>query len=346
MAVADVWTSPDHFPIRVNPWNDAAVLVPLTPRLYRRLAFLDDRFVPMAASWDTSLRALADAAPADVPRDRRPAHAIFHVAFCGSTLISRCLDRLGTLVLKEPFPFHELGFMKRHDPLMHDRPRDWQTAFDLVMRLLARTYPDTQASVIKPTDASTHLIEDVLAHAPDAGALFLYVDLETFLLSILGDPIRRGFARERLEDLSVLFPDHALFCAATRRTLTDAESAACLWLLHRQIYADFAERNPDARCRSLDFAAFLDDPAPALGGVARLFGIRTSARDLDEAVTAESGTHAKAPDMRFTRADRKAALQAVSDRYRDEVVEGLAWADRARSTCCLASTLPRPLEIP
>ena len=140
MGLADVWTSPDHFPIRIEPWGNKVVFVPLTRSLYRTLAFLDDRYVPMHVSWETSLSSLADAGPAHTAHDRRPVHAIFHVAFCGSTLVSRCLDRLsGALVLKEPFPVHDIGFVKRHDPLMRHRPEDWKAAFDVLMRLLART---------------------------------------------------------------------------------------------------------------------------------------------------------------------------------------------------------------
>lgn len=346
MGLADVWTSPNHFPIRIEPWGDRVVFVPLTRSLYRTLTFLDDRYVPMDVSWEASLRSLAHAGLADTAHDRRPVHAIFHVAFCGSTFVSRCLDRLsGAFVLKEPFPVHDIGFVKRHDPLMHHRPEDWTHAFDVLMRLLARTYADDQVAIMKPTDASTHLIGDVLAHAASSSALFLYVDLKVFLQSVLGDRVRRGFVRERLDDLSVLVANHPLFQASNRRGLTDAESAACLWLLHAQLFVDFVAGHPDARCRSLDFATYLGDPARTLEALTDLFEIPAGMDEIERAVRAERDTHAKAPEVRFTRADRDAALRAVSDAHEDELNAGLQWADRARAAVSFPDALPRPLEI-
>ena len=314
MTIADVWTTPDHFPLRIDLAANTVTFVPLSQTMYRDLSFLDDRYISLAGKWEARLDEVEARFPLSSPNERRPVHCVFHIAFCGSTFISRCLDRLsGALVLKEPFPLHDLGHLKRHDPSMRLDPRAWQTAFTLLMALLGRTYSASQVAIVKPTDACTHLIEDTLAYAPCSAALFLHVGLAEFLPAVLGDTVRRGFVRDRLDDLAVLYPGTPPFDDESRRALTDGERAACLWLLHMRLYGDFVQQHRDARCRSLDFAHFLARPSETLEEVARLFGVAYEPGEIDAAIDAETGVHSKERQTRFTAADRHAALRTASE---------------------------------
>jgi hypothetical protein len=344
MDTGSLWTSPRYFALRIEPAENRVVFVPLAERLYRSLAFLDDRYVPTSESMEMPLDAMVAHVRA-VPRsERRPVQCIFHVAFCGSTLVSRCLDRLrGAMVLKEPFPFHEVAWRKRHPPADAREAERQRSAFDVMMALLGRTFRPGQVAVVKPTDASTNLLPDVLAHAESSAALFLYVGLEPFLASMLTDELRRGFVRERVDDLLPTHADHPAFRGVEAGRLTDAERAACLWLLHLQLYGDAVREDPGARSRSLDFAAFLADPAGMLAGIARLFGIAASRREVDAAVAAETALHSKSRGTPFTAADRQRALASAAERYRDEIRQGLAWAERRCAEHAFPPAPPLPL---
>ena len=345
VVAADVWANPSQFPLRIDPAADKVVFVQLSADQYRDLAFLDDRYISTANSWETSISELVGSESGESPRGR-PVHAIFHIAFCGSTFVARCLGRLpGALVLKEPFPLHDLAYLKRHPSMTAARCSDWKRTFELLMTLLSRTYATDDVAIVKPTDASTPLIADVLGHSDASAALFLHVELDEFLPAVLRDQTRRGFVRQRLDDLSVLYPDHPLFQSTAHAALTDGERAGCLWLLHRQLYADFVARAPDARVRSLDFAVFLRNPSGALESIARLFGLHAERKQCDSAVAAEAVTHSKDRDTPFRAADRREALRAVAGQHGDEIAGARAWVEQNRTSHGLSETLPFPLEV-
>jgi hypothetical protein len=338
-----LWQTPEYFPVRLLPDEDRLVLVPVSEQLYRATNFLDDRYLPLDGSRELSLTTAA-LAFAERRSPRRPVHCLFHIAFCGSTLVSRCLDGLAsTLVLKEPFPLHELAERRRRIPGAAAHAA-WQGWFDLTMALLGRTFHPGQVLVIKPTDASTNLIGDVLAREPTARVLFLYVSPERFLAAVLGDPVRTGFVTDRLVDLGVLFPNEPLFRREQWGELSSASQGVCLWLLHQRTYAQFAGSNPDAACRSLDFDAFLDDPVSGLAAIAAFFGIDATLRDIETAVASAMLTHAKLPEASFSADDRARKLHAVARAHHAEIRAAIGWADRAFDDFQALRTPPRPLD--
>jgi hypothetical protein len=323
--LASLWHTPEWFPINLAPEENALMLVPVSERLYHDANFLDDREIPtddcVVLPLDEAIR-LAQASP---ERDR-PVHGIFHIAFCGSTLISRCLDRLaGAMVLKEPYPFHDLAFRRRHEVTGPAEMQAWQGQFELLMALMGRTFHPGQAAIIKPTDASTSLIGELLARSRESRVLFLYVGLEEFLVSLLDDDIRMGFVDHRLEDLSVLLPDQAVMAEGRRRDLTGAQRAACLWWLHMRLYGDAARMEPG--CRSLNFETFLHDPPGTLRAIAGHFGIPASDPEIGAAIASTLPFNSKESGSLFHAGDRLSKRRAVSERFRDEIRLGLEWAE-------------------
>jgi hypothetical protein len=320
--------SPEYFPIRLAPEANTLTLVPMSEQLYRGVNFLDDREIPMAGSRDVPLDvAIRELDAKNLPP--RPLHWIFHVAFCGSTLVSRCLERLPTaFVLKEPFAIHDMAARKRHRDDDPATAIGWHDSLRLLIALLGRTYRDEQVAIVKPTDASTHLMADVLALNAGSKALFQYVGVEEFLLAMLGDRVRMGFVRERLQDLAVLFPDEAAFRRDAWQSLPDASQATCLWVLHLRLYAKFAGSTHGGRCRSLDFAGFLRDPRESLAAIARFFGLGCSSRDIEAAIAMSMAVHSKETRTAFSTADRVARLKSAAETHRREIDASLAWARR------------------
>ncbi|HET8701836.1 MAG TPA: hypothetical protein VFL97_09250 [Nitrococcus sp.] len=328
-ALAKLWATPALFPISMRPADNRLVLVPLSPARYRSLSFLDDREVPMARCFEVPLDRLLGASRTILQAERKPLHGIFHIAFCGSTLLARCLGRLaGALVLKEPYSFHEMAVCRRRAPPQANAAESWREAFGLLTALLARTFGPRQTAIVKPTDAATNLLPDVLAQTKSSRALFMYVGLEAFLQSVLRVPERRVFIRDRLEDLHVLLNGHPFFADDRWCALGDAERTACLWWLHWQLYRQSTRGPAAARGRSLDFAAFLADPADRLAAVACLFEIPASCSEIEAAVARELGSYSKDPGKAFTVGDRNAVLSAAAREYRDEIRAGIKWAER------------------
>ena len=322
-----LWQVPDLFPIMLSPDANELVLVPITEQAYRDASFLDDREIPTAESrviaLDEAMRFLDQQAP-----PAKPLHGLFHVAFCGSTLISRCLQELdAAFVLKEPFPLHAMAERRRKVVPGSPGEAAWRRQFRLLVHLLSRTHRPEQAAVAKPTDASSNLVRDLLDHHPGSRAVFLYVGVEEFLLAMLGNRERMGFVRSRLADLGELFPDEPHFRREHWSPLPDAAQVASLWMLHGRIHARYAGPNRPTTCRSLDFARFRRSPVATLAGLAGFYGLAATHRDIERAVAKWIEVDSKRPGLRFSTEAWLHGRRESERAFRRDVRDGLDWAD-------------------
>jgi hypothetical protein len=333
-----LWRTAQWLPIALDLARREVTLVPVTERMYRELNFLDDRFVSTASARTLPLEDLAPPAAGarDAPLSTAP-HVIFHIAFCGSTLIARCLDHLPAFfVLKEPLVLHQLAEPR---PASCDQAA-WYEAFDRMAALLARTFRSGQQAVVKPTDASTVLLPVLLRRCRQARAVFLHCDLEQYLTALLREPDRRGFARARLAMLADFVPEHPLGAGNERARLGDGECIAALWWTQMQLY--LAAARDATACRSLDFDVFLADPTIGLTALARAFGAAPAATDIDRALTLELGAHAK-ERTGFTAADRRLRLEQAAMANAAELKAGRALAARLCEVRAVPAALPGAL---
>jgi hypothetical protein len=276
---------------------------------------------------------------------RKPVHCIYHIAFCGSTLIARCLDQLQeTLVLKEPLSFHEMACQKRLTASSGQESVVWRRSFDLLLTLLGRTFRPGQVVIVKPTDASTNLIGDVLARNEKSRAIFLYVGLEEFLMAMLPDATRIGFVRDRLAELGIHFPGMSLFRKQEWRKLAAPEQAACLWVLHMSLFAGSVAMNPAAGCRALDLSRFLQAPEHTLLSLARYFGIPVTLQQVRYAIATSLGVHSKDKKLAYSASQRASRQREIARSYRSEIRLGQRWAARRLEQQGLPETPPMPLE--
>jgi len=323
---ARLWQVPDLFPIMLSPETDELVLVAITEQAYRDASFLDDREIPTDASrvlpLEEALRLLdRQTSPA------KPVHGIFHVAFCGSTLISRCLQELDTaFVLKEPFPMHAMA--ERRRKVLPGSPGEaaWRRQFRLLVRLLSRTHRPQQTAIVKPTDASTNLICELLEHHPGSRAVFLHVGVEEFMLAMLGDRERMGFVRSRLAELGELFPDEPVFRFERWNSLPDAAQVASLWMLHARAYARYAGPNRSSAYRSLDFERFRRAPIATLAALARFLGLEATPLEIEQAVATCTAVDSKRPGLRHSSADWLRRRRETERAFHGDMRAGLDWA--------------------
>ncbi|SDM83788.1 hypothetical protein [Maricaulis salignorans] len=229
-------------------------------------AFLDDRWDRAGAA--QMAHPVSDFASLVAPK--RAPRFIWHTAFCGSTLLARCLDKPGSnLSLKEPDVLMSLANMKRTQG-----PQALQRELGPVLALLARPFVRREQVTIKPSNTVNNLMGDVVALLPDARHLLLYSDLRAFLLSITkkGEP-GRAFARQLFTIFAM--DGHPIAQTPPRELLklTDLQIAALVW--HMQVASLLAaSRNGGAgQIASLDGDRFLHAPEPALNAVDAFLGL-------------------------------------------------------------------------
>ncbi|MGE5626118.1 MAG: hypothetical protein ACM3ZT_11290 [Bacillota bacterium] len=320
--------SPDYFLHDLDFVNQRGLVVRLDEAVYRRASFLDQRalkadtrgaWFPMEAVYKHT-QGLKPAAPA---------HFIFHVSHCGSTLVSRLLAELaGCEPLREPLALLGLALQRRE----LDRPVSrldgsvWDRLFALVFALLSRTYRPGERTLVKATSACANLLAPLAVQSPSSRALMLYDALESWLPNMLRDEqVRengRFYAQAWLMDFHVLTGRKDLRLAE----LKDAEQFAVNWLTGMLHFERARQQTPE-RTRLCDFEAFLADPARELQSLGQFLGY-----DTGHAAQAAAGplmkSYAKNTDRPFDAGQRRRELEESRRQNAEEFHAGMKFAEK------------------
>ena len=295
-----------------------------------RSPFIDIRFEPLAKAqfWVDTAELFALEARHDVARPR-PAF-IFHHAFVCSTLLARCLNQIDAFFsLKEPWILRRLADHKRANGDLTASPR-WRESFCSYVRLLCRDFRTGRTPVIKATNVANNLLTDVLEFMPDSPVLYVYSDLESFLVSNLKKPddTRQrilGLARGVLGD-SDFVQKHADLPDVAR--LNFLQVCGLYWLVSLYNFRDAMGKHSDARARTLDAGDFLGDPARNLGRVSRHFGHESDPAETQAMIHAQvMGTNAKDQSASYGVEQRQAEMDRIRSRHGQELKDALAWTE-------------------
>ncbi|HXV41124.1 MAG TPA: hypothetical protein VD701_09205 [Steroidobacteraceae bacterium] len=289
--------------------------------------FIDIRFEPLAQAqfWVETRQLFELEGLHDIERPR-PAF-IFHHAFVCSTLLARCLAQSEAFFsLKEPWILRRLADVKRAGV----PGPEWDEAFDKYLRLLCRNFRSGRIPVIKATNVANNLLPDVLRHMPEQPVLFLYSDLESFLVSNLK---KAADTQGKMAGLAQTFLSDGDFARQYPRmadpsNMSLLQACALVWLvsLHNFRQAIGERRSP--RVATLDAQDFLDDPVGTLGRLSRHFGHRADAAGLQRmADTRTIGTHAKEPSRVYGPEQRRSEMEEIRSRHGREIAQALAWAE-------------------
>lgn len=244
-----------------------------------------------------------------------PLHFIFHVGHAGSTLLSRLLDEVSTVVgLREPQALQTLAMTE-----------EWvdDELFAGVLALLARRYSADETVVVKTTSVCNSLAPRLLAAHPSNRAVALTVSLHNHLANLLDKSHAldiTAFAPVRLRRLQKQMPDLEIALDA----LSPAKLAALGWLAEIEALSRLAG---DGKTLFIDFDRFLDDRHRHLNLVLAHLNL-DSGTDLSASPVFER--YAKSPDFAFTAATRQAILEESAQTHAEALTEGKRFADDLR----------------
>ena len=326
-------TSPAMFLRDLDPLRGIATFTPMSEESYRNSAFLDNR-IQRAGARDIAidLDDLLDLVQAR-PQRRRPIHYVFHIGHCGSTLLSRILgDRDRFLALREPPLLMGLSrSMRALDRPGFPIPRQrWESLLSLSLWMLSKTWRPDQTVLIKPTSQAGSLIPVLMDYTGLEKAILLYVDLETHLPMILRPHTRRetrlfaaDYAVREFSELAPGYPD-----SPDRYTV--AQLAVMSWLLHvRELANITVQSSTAARVLPLHFEEFLRQPGDLVVEICRFFDQPVRHGELERLVSPDLLQRAaKNTGQSYGQDHRQHELKTARDEYREEIEEGLAWADR------------------
>ena len=346
-AQPDLLASPEQFPRQFDFAQRITLLVRMTRDTYRDSTFLDERTkVADPRARTVPIPALA----ARIARDARPnppVNYLFHTAFCGSTLLSRCLELPGTsFALKEPAPLHQLACIRRDQASGADSPvRVSDELFDqalaIATSLLARPWSPGEIALIKPSDTCNNLIDPILSSSAESRAVLLYSRIDDFVVAMLKNEARRQYVAGMLPRAKVDL--RGAIDSIETDALTPAQTAAYVWLGQIRTYLQELGAHPE-RSATLDGALIFSRPADVIRGVASQMRLNLSDRTIKKIVegpvfNADSKDPTKAFDhdaYQAKRAQTKASLES-------EIREARDWLAQHAGAINLPDELPNPV---
>jgi len=314
----------DLLPFKLDLIGRRVLWLRLDQAQRREAAFLDDRAVPPNAEggWaplETLLSRHADATP--------PAHAIFHIGHCGSTLLSRLIDTWPEVQgLREPLPLRTLAdawptLEEATSRLSSDQAQDALCA--LWMRW-SRALPPHSRSVVKATSSCNGLIAPLLSAHPHMRAVLMDMPLRPYLATLLKSPNSvfdaASAAGERLRYLQ----HHGVATHLSLHQVPLHRQCALGWLAEQMRFDALDKGRHGERVIRVDFESLLDEPARELHRVATHLGLDPAR--VDEAAASPAwGRYSKAQSHGYGRADRAHDLTLSMQAFGADISDAESW---------------------
>ena len=333
---ADLLRDPEWYAHRYVESTDAFRLVRLGRSEHAGMPFLIDSYLG-------SERAVHDLAAETclAALDKGSLQFLFHSAFCGSTLLTRALDRPGLAMgLSEPVALNDVVGLRRRGA----NPRLVARVADGTLRLLARPYGPGETVVIKPSNLINPLAELLLALQPNARAVFLHAPLETYLISVARKGLQcRLWVRELLEGF--LREGYAEFGFTPDELFrqSDLQVAALGWLAQHRHFAQLADKLGPDRIATLDADRMTADPQASLAAVTRHYGLAADAATIAEITAGPVFNQHSKSGAAFSPEQRMQEYAAARAAYGDEIDMVLDWARQVAAAAGIALEAPAAL---
>jgi len=281
---------------RFDSLNGDAVIAATDAARLRAASFLDGR----ETFFDSERLVRFD--PTNL-RVGEPARFIFHVGFCGSTLLARLLDQPGSIMaLREPQSLTDLASQRRAI-----RSAQSIAGFAPIMgHALAYLEQGEEAVVIKPSNWINGALPDCAACGAIARAVFLTCDRREFLIATFrGGRDRLAFCARLASELADEFVQGEAILArqvALDQDPLDRMARICV-LLHAMQEALFAQTLVSAAipgATTLTLAELTADPAGTVARAQAALDLPVMAAAAHDSALA---AHSKDPQRRFSRSD-------------------------------------------
>ena len=311
-------------PQRIDLIRDALLMVRVDPRAREQASFLDDRIVTRdtAAGW-FKWSQVAECLGAG--SSATPAHYVFHIGHCGSTLISRLLGELGIAQLREPLPLRTLAEVQADLDACESR---WSRGtFAARLSLIAALFDRGDGPrAVKATSFCNDLAPALLETDSARCATVVYTRLRPYVANVLAGPNSRldllAAAPQRLKRLAA----RAGGPVGRLHEMSPGVLAGMSWIAETASLAATLDAARPGRVLPVDFDRFLAEVQPALRRVADhvAAGIEDSA--IARAAASPTLTrYSKSPEHAYDLELRKSVLDDAEHRFGAEIRAGLSW---------------------
>ena len=257
---------------------------------------------------------------------------IFHIAFCGSTLLSRVLDTTPSVfVYKEPQVLTDLEVAMRQGGTLGPGGYAWDQVLSLVLSQFNSPSTASCARVVKPSNLMNSIVPDICGLHDKTRAIFLLMEPRSFLIAVLrGGSDRVSYIFRVLENLQAAVPAYNRIVSSM--TLEEAGEMSLVvrkillaHALQTRIFSEARASLPDDRCYQLSYEQLVESPHEHIGKVASALDLPLSPEQIGENIDSTFERHSKVNDRPFDSRTAAEVNAQVSEHYGEVIDDALKW---------------------
>jgi hypothetical protein len=319
VTIEEIAQDPRYLLHRVDPVRRQLHFRPTAAEAVRDAAFIDGR----TEIWTGPAEVVSfDDAGQLAAEPAEPTRAIFHMSFCGSTLLARLLDSPAkVLALKEPNCLVDLADWKK------GAGADFEPILRFAMTMLGRPWAAGEEVLLKPSSWANNLIDDLI-EGGQARAVFVTIERDRFLEAVLrGGSERMAFAARLAAHLAP-FVDGG---PARLQAAIDAEAEPIGKVARLALAAHDFELRLFERAgvtEVIDFAMIEESPFEAASTASDALQLGLDESEIEANCERWAGANAKA-EATYSVDQRASENTEVRAAYGTLIDDALAWAEDA-----------------
>lgn len=237
---------------------------------------------------------------------------LFHLPFCGSSLLTRYLED-STLMLRDPVSLKVL-YVKTEN---HTKFPASISKFRKATLALLNRRPADRAIFLRTAGYYPQIIKYLSSSPTFRAAIFLYASPEYYFAQVLKSSERRKHAR-------ILFSQRKRYVEAKTgeklETLTDASVVALCWIFGAEKFIELARQNPKGQLRTLESESFFSNTEKTIQRICSLFDIDKSRINVN--IRDIESTHAKTGQA-FSAEQRRCEVEHALAMHKLEIASGM-----------------------
>jgi hypothetical protein len=331
--VESILESPEFFLTELNVTSGFLKFLHTDTTALQRASFLDGRS-ELSLEKNIYTVSLSEAMSWYEARGRswNQGRLIFHIAFCGSTLLSRVLDTSESVfVYKEPQVLTDLEVAMRQGDTFCPSGHAWDQVLGLVLSQFNSSPTDSFARVIKPSNLMNSIVPDIFGLDDKNRAVFLSMAPRAFLIAVLrGGSDRVAYIFRVLENLRATAP--AISKIVDNMNLKDASEmflvARKILLTHAlqtRIFSQAMASLSDDRYYQLSYEQLMASPHEHIGKVSAALDLQLSPEQINKNIDSTFKLHSKVNDRPFDSLIAAEVDVQVIEHYGALIDEALKW---------------------
>ncbi|HEY0147829.1 MAG TPA: hypothetical protein VGB70_02380 [Allosphingosinicella sp.] len=315
---------------RIDPVARRATFVQTDARRLGETGFLDGR----TPFWTNE----AETVPFDAVQASRPGaeplRYIFHMSFCGSTLLARLVgEATGALALKEPHCLVDLADWRKALNQTGLEDPAFAPLLEAGLRPVIDPAPTGRPIVVKPSNWANTLLPR-LRQSERMNPVFVTIGRREFLIAVFrGGRDRLAFTARAAVHLASAFQDGDRLIGDAIGTSADplgraANLAALAHRLQAHLFDDAVSTEPWKDAPRVDFSEITREPERALRAALPGLALEASNEAVAAAVDRWRARNAKADGAAFRAHSESGADEAIAREHGASIRTALTWAEK------------------